>query len=63
MIDRYDGMLCIMYELNGQKHRSTGPAIIWRNAHWSWHLNGKDHRYYGPQNNDNEWWMYGVNIK
>jgi hypothetical protein len=41
-------------------HRANGPAITWQYGDWAWYLNGKDHRYYGPANTYQEWWIHGV---
>ena len=34
--------------LNGQQHRTDGPAVIWANGSQSWWLNGQQHRTDGP---------------
>jgi hypothetical protein len=51
-----------VYLLNGNWHRSNGPARVWANGDWGWYLNDRQHRYYGPQAN-NEWWIHGECIK
>ena len=34
--------------LNGQLHRTDGPAIEWADGSKFWYLNGKRHREDGP---------------
>lgn len=41
------------------KHRSNGPAVIWEDADWDWALFGRWHRYYGPQDRAQAWWIHG----
>ena len=48
---------------NGEPHRVNGPARNWNGEVWFWALNGKGHRYYGPQNNGGTWWLHGKRIK
>ena len=43
--DKYD---TIAYYLNGEFHRTDGPAIEESNGGKSWYLNGKLHREDGP---------------
>ena len=38
----------IEYTLNGQLHRTDGPAIEWFNGDKSWYINGQYHRLDGP---------------
>jgi hypothetical protein len=57
-------------EQNGVIHRTNGPA--WINPgcghtplgyYWHWRLFGVRHRYYGPQNRDDDWWLHGKRVK
>lgn len=48
---------------DGLPHRVSGPAIEWNDGGWSWWLYGDMHRYYGPQNLQNEWVVHGRIIK
>jgi len=34
--------------LNGQRHRTDGPAVIWADGSRTWWLNGQRHRTDGP---------------
>ena len=36
------------YYLDGQLHRTDGPAIEWANGDKLWYLNGQPHRTDGP---------------
>ena len=51
------------YELDGQYHRSDGPAMIWNSGSKSWWCNGNLHRLDGPavihNNAGEEWWVNG----
>ena len=38
----------IYYELNGQRHREDGPAIIIQDIVEMWYVKGKCHRLNGP---------------
>ena len=38
----------IIYHLNGNIHRTDGPACEYANGDKQWHLNGKLHREDGP---------------
>ena len=52
------------YRVNGYLHRHNGPAVIWVTSGWGdWWLFGVFHRYYGPQNPANFWWIHGAKIK
>lgn len=44
-------------------HRTNGPAVVYRDGFWLWRLNGKWHRYYGPQNHCQMWWIHNRFIK
>lgn len=46
----------IYYKGDCIHHRSDGPAVYLRDGRWSWMLDGRWHRYYGPQSSDGEWW-------
>lgn len=50
------------HQLNGELHRSDGPAISYDDT-WGWYLYGNFHRYYGPAENCNSWWIFGVIVK
>ena len=49
--------------LNGQLHRTDGPAVIWTNGAQSWYLNGQRHREGGPAeiwaNGSQFWYLNG----
>ena len=47
----------------GLPHLVNSPAIIWDDGVWDWLLDGKQHRYYGPQNNYGNWWIHQLRIK
>ena len=52
----------ISYYLNGQFHRTDGPAVIYDNSYQAWYLNGKYHREDGPAvewGKSREWWLNG----
>jgi hypothetical protein len=46
--------------VNGQRHRTDGPAIEYPNGSKSWWVNGKPHRIDGPADGTKEWYMNGV---
>lgn len=48
---------------DGELHKVNGPALVMRDGRWDWYLFDVWHRYYGPQDNDNEWWIHGGWIK
>jgi hypothetical protein len=49
--------------INGNLHKSNGPARIWLDGDWAWYLDGKDHRYYGPSCSFlDDWEIHGVKI-
>jgi hypothetical protein len=58
-----------VYELNGDWHRPNGPAVVYdanvfsELTETSWYLYDLMHRYYGPQDDDSEWWIHGKWIK
>jgi hypothetical protein len=58
-------MIGIIYEyyVNGALHRVNGPARTWDDGDYMWCLNGKSHRYYGPQNLNTAWWIHHERIK
>ena len=37
-----------IWVLNGNYHRTDGPAVIYPNGYQAWYLNGKRHRTDGP---------------
>ena len=45
------------------KHRVNGPAVAWEDNDWDWALFGRWHRYYGPQSQDQDWWIHGRLVK
>ena len=49
--------------VNGRLHGANSPAVIHNNGDWFWYLNGVWHRYYGPQNFTNAWWIHHTRIK
>lgn len=52
-----------IYDLNGDWHRSNGPAYVWASGFGEWMLFDKEHRYYGPQRKDGDWYIHGNRIK
>lgn len=48
---------------NGKVHCANGPAKVWDEGDWHWYLYGKWHRYYGPIDNDGDWWIDNEFIK
>jgi hypothetical protein len=48
--------------VNGQLHRTEGPAIIWENGREKWFCQGKCHRIGGPaikyEFGGEEWWLH-----
>lgn len=52
--------------LNGQYHRTDGPAIEWKDGYKAWFLNGKRHRIDGPAietaNGRKEWFLNGKHM-
>ena len=53
--------------LNGNLHRTDGPALEFINGHKAWYLNGKPHRTDGPAiewpNGDKEWYLNGKEVQ
>ena len=51
------------WRLNGELHRTDGPAVEWADGGKSWYLNGKRHRTDGPAveraNGTKEWLLNG----
>jgi hypothetical protein len=48
--------------LDGQLHRTDGPAFISRTGYQAWWVNGERHRTDGPaiiDDNHQEWWVDG----
>ena len=58
----YDGSQTT-YCRDGELHRANGPASIWDDGVEAWYLFGEYHRYYGPQDIDDSWWLHGEQIK
>jgi hypothetical protein len=52
--------------LNGQHHRTNGPAIEYANGDKEWLFNNKRHRIDGPAveyaNGGKEYWILGIRI-
>jgi hypothetical protein len=50
-----------VWTLNGERHRTDGPAVEWANGAKEWYLNGNLHRTDGPAvewaNGHKEWWL------
>ena len=50
--------------LNGKRHRTDGPAVIYENGYQEWYLNGKLHRENGPAvifpDGEKLWYLNGV---
>lgn len=63
-VDR-DGNVC--WRLNGQLHRTDGPAVEYYNGTRCWYVNGQRHRTDGPAvesaNGDREWYLNGKKIE
>ena len=60
-VDKYG---IIRYELDGQRHRIDGPAVI-DGDRQEWWLNGKRHRIDGPafiSGDYQAWWLNGVEM-
>lgn len=51
------------YRVNGKAHRTNGPSTEYAHGDWSWMLFGFLHRYYGPANHYDGWWIHGGFIK
>jgi hypothetical protein len=50
------------WKLNGEAHRTDGPALEYRDGTYFWYLNGKIHRDDGPavyRHYRSEWWYHG----
>ena len=66
IIDLGNGAECRIYEsgskywyINGELHRTDGPAVEWADGSKWWYLNGKFHRTDGPaieHTDGNKWW-------
>lgn len=52
-----------LYRLDGNWHRTNGPARVWSNGDGDWYLNNRAHRYYGPQSHNTDWWIHGERVK
>ena len=61
-----------LFDRGGKLHNEVGPAMFEHDV-WSWHINGKFHRFNGPSlttidfNNKNttidHWYFYGKNVQ
>jgi hypothetical protein len=49
----------VRYYLDSELHRTNGPAVMWEWGSHYWFLHGVMHRYYGPANPYQEWWIHG----
>jgi hypothetical protein len=53
----------VWWQLDGQRHRTDGPAVIWANGTQAWWLNGQRHRTAGPavihSDGTRHWWLNG----
>ncbi len=51
------------WSLNGERHRSDGPALEWTDGNKEWWFNGERHRTDGPAlecaNGTKAWWFCG----
>jgi hypothetical protein len=43
-------------------HRADGPALIFENGNTFWFHHGTKHRYYGPFNKFEGWYIHGSHI-
>jgi len=47
--------------LNGRRHRTAGPAVVWANGTQWWFINDRRHRTDGPAvvwaDGSQEWWL------
>jgi hypothetical protein len=60
--ERRDGV--ITYRMDDNRlHRADGPAKMWADGDYVWYINGQRHRYYGPQNQYQSWWIHDERIK
>lgn len=60
-IDRFGN---ITYLRDRDYHKTNGPAVAHpRTKSWDWFLFDNWHRYYGPQNNKGNWFLYGERVK
>ena len=50
-------------DVNGQRHRLDGPAVIWADGTQAWYMNGQRHRLDGPAfiwaDGTQAWWVNG----
>jgi hypothetical protein len=55
-----------IWYVNGQRHRTDGPAVIFPHGTQTWYVNGQRHRTSGPAvigpDGTQAWWMNGKNI-
>jgi hypothetical protein len=52
--------------VDGVYHRVNGPSAYDfddTTDYWGWHLFGSAHRYYGPADENGDWWIHGEFIK
>jgi hypothetical protein len=51
----------VWWQLDGQRHRTDGPAVIWANGTQAWWLNNQLHRTDGPAviwaSGTQFWWL------
>ena len=63
MIEIIENWEAVRYQRDGELHRPNGPAISWPDGSWSWALNDRVHRYYGPAGSSTIWVLYGSRVK
>jgi hypothetical protein len=55
-----------LWSLNGERHRTDGPACEWADGRKDWYLNGKFHREDGPAveyaDGDKYWYLNGKRL-
>jgi hypothetical protein len=55
-----------IWNVNGKRHRTDGPAVIRADGTQAWYINGTLHRTDGPaiirENGDQEWFINDRNI-
>ena len=54
----------VSWRLNGELHRTDGPAIEWANGDKCWYLNGNRHRIDGPavEYGYKAWYLHGERV-
>lgn len=63
MIKRTEHYYGVSYSKDGMYCRLNGPAKMWDDGLESWYLDGRRHRYYGPQNKKGVWFVRDHRIK